>query len=224
MEDSMRFRNRSEAGRLLASRLGSYADRSDLLTLALPRGGVPVANEIARALGAPLDVFVVCKLVSPEHAGVAIGAAASGGVRFVNQPMVEKLRVSELSIQRLADEAERELARLETVYRGDRRPLDVRGRTAIVVDDGIATGATMRAAVLALQQLQPERIVVAVPVAPASTAEDLRQRVEEVVCLNVPDEEFTGLGIWYDDFTQPSEDDVRRMLGQRVMQAKRTGA
>jgi putative phosphoribosyl transferase len=219
----MRFKDRFEAGRSLARQLASYANQPNVLVLALPRGGVPVGIEIARALGAPLDVFVVCKLMAPEEPTLAIGAVASGGVRFVNQPAVKELRISELTIQRMAEEAHQELLRQEGVYMGGRAPLGARGRTVIVADDGIATGSTMRAAVLALQQQQPERIVVAVPVAPAHTAEHLRQQVDELVCLNAPDQQFDAVAVWYEAYGAPTEEDVRRMLAQRDAEVKRAG-
>jgi putative phosphoribosyl transferase len=220
----MRFTDRFEAGRQLAGRLGAYAKRRDVLVLALPRGGVPVGLEIARALEAPLDVFVVRKLVPPEDPALAIGAVASGGVQFVNQPAVQELRVSELTIQRLAEEARQELRRMEETYRGGRAPISVRDRTVIVADDGIATGSTMRAAVLALQQLQPKAIVVAVPVAPATTVEYLRERVEELVCLNTPAEDVSKISVWYDEYGQPTEEEVEQMLAQRALDTRRPGS
>jgi len=169
-----RFRDRREAGRLLAQKLAAYANRPDVLVLALPRGGVPVAYEVARALGAPLDVFVVRKLGVPGYEELAMGAVATGGARVLNEQIVRDLHIPEYVIDRIEAEQREELARRERVYRGGRPPLQVSGRTAIVADDGLATGATMRAAVKALRQLQPERIIVAVPTA---FARDLR-RVE----------------------------------------------
>jgi putative phosphoribosyl transferase len=216
----MRFKDRAEAGRQLADRLGSYARRREVLVLALPRGGVPVGLAIARALGAPLDVFVVCKLVPPEHPGETIGAAASGGVRFVHQPAVERLRVSEFTIQRIAEEAERELRRLEETYRGGLPPISVRDRDVVLVDDGVATGSTMKAAVLALRQLQPARLVAAVPVAPALAAEDLRQRVDELICLNTSEQDFSTVSAWYDAYGSPTEEEVRRMMVEHAGEAR----
>ena len=167
-----RFRDRNEAGRRLAEKLRAYANRPDVLVLALPRGGVPVAYEIARALGAPLDVFVVRKLGVPGYEELAMGAVATGGVRVLNDQLVQRLRIPEYVIEAAATREQQELARRERLYRGGRPPPEVRGRTVILVDDGLATGATMRAAIMALRKLQPARIVVAVPTASSG---DLRR-------------------------------------------------
>ena len=208
-----RFRDRREAGRLLAQKLAAYANRPDVVVLALPRGGVPVAYEVARALGAPLDVFVVRKLGVPGHEELAMGAVATGGARVLNEQIVRELHIPEYVIDRIEAEQREELARRERVYRGGRPPLQVSGRTAIVADDGLATGATMRAAVKALRQLQPERIIVAVPTASPETCEELKAEVDEVVCAITP-EPFYAVGYWYDNFTQATDQEVRELLAE----------
>jgi len=212
--DAERFRNRNEAGRQLAEKLKAYADRPDVLVLALPRGGVPVAYEVARALGVPLDVFVVRKLGIPGHEELAMGAVATGGVRVLNDQIVQRLGIPEYVIDAVAAREEQELARRERLYRGNRPPPDVRGRTVILVDDGLATGATMRAAVMALRQLQPARIVVAVPTASSETREELRPEVDDIVCAITP-EPFLAVGHWYEDFSQTTDDEVRHLLARR---------
>jgi predicted phosphoribosyltransferase len=176
------FRDRRQAGRLLGARLAAYANRSDVLVLALPRGGVPVAYEVARALNAPLDVFLVRKLGVPGYEELAMGAVATGGVRVLNEQVVNGLHIPNYMIDAVAAQEEQELARRERLYRGGRPPADVRGRTVILVDDGLATGATMHAAIEALRQRQPARMVVAVPTAAAETCEELRAEVDEVIC------------------------------------------
>jgi predicted phosphoribosyltransferase len=206
-----RFRNRREAGRLLAGKLAAYANRPDGLVLALPRGGVPVAYEVARALGAPLDVFLVRKLGLPGHQELAMGAVATGGVRVINKLVVRALRIPPELIDTVAAREEEELARQERLYRGDRPPPDIRGRTVILVDDGLATGATMLAAVKALRQQQPARIVVAAPVASRQTCEQLQPEVDDIVCAVTP-EPFYAVGLWYEDFSQTSDEEVRDLL------------
>jgi predicted phosphoribosyltransferase len=208
-----RFRSRSDAGRLLAAQLGAYANRPDVIVLALPRGGVPVAYEVARALGAPLDVFLVRKLGVPGHEEFALGAIATGGVRVINQNVVRELRISPDMIDGVAAAEEQELQRRERLYRGDRPPPDVRGRTVILVDDGLATGATMQAAVKALRQEGARRIVVAVPIAPPDTCEQLREAVDEIICAVTP-EPFHAVGLWYEDFSQTTDDEVRDLLAR----------
>jgi erythromycin esterase-like protein/predicted phosphoribosyltransferase len=208
------FRNRNEAGRLLAKRLTAYANRPDVLVLALPRGGVPVAYEVARALGAPLDVFVVRKLGVPGHEELAMGAVATGGVRILNDQIVQRLRIPEYIIDAVAAREQPELVRRERLYRGGRPPPDVRGRTVILVDDGLATGATMRAAIMALRQLQPARIVVAIPTASPETCEELKAEVDEVVCAITP-ELFLAVGHWYEDFPRTTDEEVRDLLARR---------
>lgn len=210
-----RFRDRREAGRLLAAKLPAYAHRPDVLVLALPRGGVPVAYEVARALGAPLDVFLVRKLGVPGQEELAMGAVASGGVRVLNDDIVTALRIPERVIDAIAAREQPELARRERLYRGNRPPPDVRGRTVILVDDGLATGATMAAAVKALRQQHPARIVVAVPIASPDTCEQLSTEVDEVVCAAMP-HPFHAVGLWYEDFSQTTDDEVRELLARRT--------
>src|SRR5918992_1184701 len=209
----MRFRDRAHAGKVLAERLEGYAGRPRLLVLGLPRGGVPVAFEVAQALDAPLDVFVVGKLGVPGHEELAMGALTSGGVRVLNDDAVQGLGIDEAAIARAAAAEGTELERRERAYRGDRGPIDVAGRTVILVDDGLATGSTMRAAVHAVRALGPERLVVAVPVAARQTCEQLRAEVDELVCADTP-EPFHAVGLWYDDFTQTSDDQVRDLLAR----------
>ena len=205
------FRDRSEAGRLLAEQLPAYAGRPDVIVLGLPRGGVPVAYEVARALGAPLDVFVVRKLGLPGHEEFAMGAIASGGVRVLNESVMRQLFIPQDVIEEVSRRELRELERRERLYRSGRQPLDATGRTAILVDDGLATGSTMRAAAAALRELRPAAIVVAVPVAAAETCDEFRAEVDEVVCAVTP-RPFRAVGIWYDDFSQTSDEEVRELL------------
>jgi len=207
----MLFRDRTEAGRALASRLLAYANQPDVLVLALPRGGVPVANEVAEALGAPLDVFLVRKLGVPGQEELAMGAIASGGMRVLNQEVIDALGIPGAVIDAVAADEHQELERRERAYRDDRPAPEVHGHTVILVDDGLATGSTMRAAVAALRQLQPERIVVAVPVAAPSTVEQLQMEVDELVCVATP-EPFLAVGRWYDDFSQTRDDEIRLLL------------
>jgi predicted phosphoribosyltransferase len=206
-----RFRNRTDAGRQLAEKLAAYADRPDVLVLALPRGGVPVGFEVARALGAPLDVFLVRKLGVPGYEELAMGAVATGGVRVLNDEIVRGLGISEREIDAVVARELQELARRGRLYRGDRPPPDVAGRTVILVDDGLATGATMRAAVAALRRQQQARIVIAVPTASADTSEALKAEADDVVCAITP-EPFFAVGHWYEDFTQTTDDEVRDLL------------
>jgi predicted phosphoribosyltransferase len=207
----MFFRDRRDAGQKLASRLAAYADRPDVLVLALPRGGVPVAYEIAQTLHAPLDVFVVRKLGLPGHEEFAMGAVATGGVRVLNWDVVEQLNIPSNVIDAVTQGEQRELERRERAYRGVRPAPDVRGKIVILVDDGLATGSTMRAAVEALRQQQPARVVVAVPVASRETCAELRHEADEVVCLVTP-EPFYAVGLWYQDFSQTTDDEVRALL------------
>jgi putative phosphoribosyl transferase len=205
--------NRIEAGRLLADALQFYAGGSDVLILALPRGGVPVAFEVARKLNVPLDLMLVRKLGVPGQRELAMGALASGGSKVMNQELVESLRLSEATLQAVINEEEQELERRERAYRGNRPPPDVQDRRVILVDDGLATGATMRVAIAALRQQQPARIIVAIPVAPSSTVEKLRQEADEVFCLATP-EPFFAISRWYVDFSQTSDEEVRDLLDQ----------
>jgi putative phosphoribosyl transferase len=209
----MFFRDRFDAGRQLAQRLMDYAGHPDVLVLALPRGGVPVAFEVARALHAPLDVFLVRKLGLPGHEELAMGAIASGGVRVLNEDLVRTLRIPEREIEMVTAQERRELQRREGEYRGDRPAPDVRGRVVILVDDGLATGSTMRAAVAALRRRHPARVIVAVPVGAAETCEDFGADADEVICARTP-EPFYAVGLWYGDFAQTSDGEVRELLEQ----------
>jgi predicted phosphoribosyltransferase len=208
-----RFRDRREAGARLAAHLGAYEGRPDVVVFALPRGGVPVASEVARALRAPLDVFLVRKLGVPFHRELAMGAIASGGVRVLNTAILEALGIPIEAVDAVAREEEAELARRESLYRGDRAAADVRGKVVILVDDGLATGATMRAAVTALRRLGPARIVVAVPTASAEACTEMADAADEVVCAETP-EPFLAVGASYEDFSETTDDDVRRLLTQ----------
>ena len=211
-----RFRDRREAGRLLGERLSAYAGRDDVVVLALPRGGVPVGYEVARSLGAVLDVFVVRKLGVPGHEELALGAVASGVVRVLNDDVVAALGLSEGEIESIAERELAELERQEHAYRGDRPPLALQGKVAILVDDGLATGATMRAAVLAVHGFEPQSVVVAVPVAAEQTCDEFRGEVDEVVCVYTP-EEFYAVGLWYEDFEQTSDEEVRELLQEAAL-------
>jgi predicted phosphoribosyltransferase len=214
------FPDRTEAGRLLAARLEKYAGKPDVIVLALPRGGVPVAYEVARALHAPLDVFVVRKLGIPGHEELAMGAVATGGVRVLNDQAVRGLSIPNYVIDAVADWELRELERRERVYRGDRPPPEVRGKTVILVDDGLATGSTMLAAVRAMRQHGPARIVVAAPVASPDTCELLKGSVDEVVCAATP-EPFYAVGLWYRDFSQTTDEEVRELLTRSAAETER---
>ena len=209
----MLFRDRSDAGRRLARRLERYAGRADVVVLALPRGGVPVGFEIARALKAPLDVFLVRKLGVPGQEELAMGALASGGVRVINESLVRRLGIPAAMIEEVAAKEERELARRERVYRGSNPPLPVAGRTVILVDDGLATGASLQAAAKASRQQDPARIVAAVPVGAAETCAEFRNIVDEMVCAETP-EPFWAVGNWYDDFSQTTDEEVRSLLAR----------
>jgi predicted phosphoribosyltransferase len=206
-----RFRNRTDAGRRLAEKLAAYANRPDVLVLGLPRGGVPVGFEVARALGAPLDVFPVRKLGVPGYEELAMGAVATGGVRVLNDEIVGGLGISEHEIDAAVARELEELARREQLFRGDRLPPDIEGRTVILVDDGLATGATMRAAIQALRQQHPAYIVVAVPTASPDTCEALKAEADDVICAMTP-EPFFAVGHWYEDFTQTTDEEVRDFL------------
>ena len=207
----MRFRDRAHAGQLLAAELGEYAGRDDVVVLALPRGGVPVAFEVARSLRAPLDVFPVRKLGVPGHEELTVGAIGLGGVRVTNPLVVAEAQISEDQLDAIAELESRELLRQERLYRGERPPLELRGRTVILVDDGLATGASMRAAAVAAAAQEPREVVVAVPVAAESTVRELRQEVDRVFCLLTPPR-FLAVGAWYEDFGPVDDDEVRRLL------------
>jgi putative phosphoribosyl transferase len=208
-----RFRDRSDAGRQLAERLAGYAGRSDVVVLALPRGGAPVAFEVAQALGAPLEVFVVRKLGVPGHEELAFGAVATGGARVLNDEVVARLGIGAETIERITDVQREEVERREQSYRDNRPPPRLDGNTVVLVDDGLATGATMRAAVAAVRQHQPGRVIVAVPTGSPDTCRELERDADEVVCLINPDP-FLAVGFWYDDFSQTSDEEVRELLAR----------
>jgi predicted phosphoribosyltransferase len=205
------FRDRADAGRVLARRLTHFRDRADVVVLGLPRGGVPVAAEVAKALHAPLDVFLVRKLGVPGHPELAMGAIASGGVLVTNEDVVQGLGVGRDTVEQVAETEGEELLRRERAYRDARPPAEVSGRTAILVDDGLATGASMRAAIEALRQLRPARLVVAVPAAPEPLCEVLSAEVDDMVCARTP-EPFVAVGAAYVDFRQTGDDEVRELL------------
>lgn len=207
----MPFADRVDAGEKLAGRLRRYAGRSDVIVLGLPRGGVPVAAVVAGALGAPLDVFTVRKLGVPGHHEVAMGAIASGGARVLNHQLIAELGLREADLNAVVAREEQELARRERVYRHGRPPLQVADRVVILVDDGLATGSTMRAAVQAIRALGPARVVVAVPVASAEVCAQLRQFADDVICARVP-RRFYAVGQWYVDFSETSDAEVSRLL------------
>jgi putative phosphoribosyl transferase len=206
-----RFRDRIDAGRRLAEALSKYAGLPDLLVLALPRGGVAVGAEVARRLGAPLDAILVRKLGVPGQEELAMGAIASGGVRILSEDVIGTLGISDRDIAAVAAAETDELDRRERAYRGARGPANVAGRTVILVDDGLATGSTMRAAAAAIRSQGPRRLVVAVPVAPAATCEELRNEVDDVVCARTP-EPFRSVGEWYENFEPTSDEEVRQLL------------
>lgn len=205
------FRDRAEAGRSLAGMLSDLSGRDDVMVLGIPRGGVPVAYEVAKALRAPLDVIVVRKLGFPGAEELAMGAIASGGVRVLNTEVLREAPVPQRTIDRVAARELKELERRERVYRGDRPAVDPRGRTVVVVDDGLATGSTMRAAVAALRQSQAASIIVAVPVGATSTCRRLARIADRLVCM-IASDDFVAVGVWYEDFTPTTDDEVRRLL------------
>jgi len=210
---SLPFRDRRDAGRQLASNLGTYKNKDDVIVLALPRGGVPVAYEVSKELGAPLDVFVVRKLGVPGHEELAMGAIASGGVLVVNESIVRSLGISRTIIDRVAAREQEELAAREREYRGGHSMPDVRGRTVILVDDGLATGSTMRAAITAVRKQHPACVIVAVPVAAPTTCDELSREVDQILCLETP-EPFYAVGSWYENFSQTSTEEIRELLEQ----------
>ncbi len=210
------FRDRFDAGEVLAGRLREYAGRADVIVLALPRGGVPVGYVVARELGAPLDVFVVRKLGTPGQPELAMGAIASGGVRVLNHDVVQSLGIPEWAIEEVAEQEQAELERRERQYRGERPPLQARGKTVILVDDGLATGSSMRAAAAALRQQGAAKILVAVPVAARATCDQLRDEGHDVVCATTP-EPFFAVGQWYKDFSQTSDEEVRELLERAIV-------
>lgn len=221
MRSTPLFRDRADAGRKLAAALKHYVNEPNLLVLALPRGGVPVAFEVAEALNAPLDVFMVRKLGVPGYEELAMGAIASGDIIVLNDRLVEQLGATQEMIERAVEREQRELDRRERAYRGDRLRPEVGDRTVILVDDGLATGATMRAAAAALRQQNPKRLVVAVPVAAPETCDDFRDEVDDIVCAITP-EPFYAVGAWYADFSQTTDEEVRELLQLAGQSARRT--
>jgi predicted phosphoribosyltransferase len=207
----LRYRDRTEAGKVLAERLAGYADEPDRLVLALPRGGVPVAFVVARALDAPLDVFLVRKLGVPGREELAMGAIASGGVRFLNKDVVRTHGIASGVIAEVVAAEQDELQRRRRAYHGDRPAPEVRGRTVILIDDGLATGSSMRSAIAALRRQGPRRLVVAVPVAAPETCAELRSKVDDLICARTP-EPFHAVSFWYDDFSQTTDEEVRELL------------
>ncbi len=207
------FRDRFEAGKLLATRLTQYSDRTDVHVSALPRGGLPVAFEIAQAIHAPLDIFLVRKLGVPGHEELAMGAIATGNVRLLQTDIVEAFGISSQIIDAATEEGFQELARRERAYRGSRPEPVVRGKTIILVDDGLATGSTMQVAVAALKEKQPKRMIVAVPVAAPEACNELKDEVDEIICLETPPS-FSAVGLWYDDFSQVTDREVRELLAR----------
>jgi putative phosphoribosyl transferase len=212
------FADRRGAGAVLAERLRQFAGRRDVVVLALPTGGVPVGYEVARGLGAPLDVFVVRKLGLPSHPELAMGAIVSGGVRVLNEDVLESVAVSQAAIDAVTRTEQLELERRERAYRDGRPLVPIEGRVVILVDDGLATGSTMRAAVLAIRRLHPARVVVAVPVGAWQTCQDLREVADEVACALTP-EPFRAVGLWYADFSQTTDAEVRQLLAAAVSRA-----
>jgi putative phosphoribosyl transferase len=210
---TVRLHNRIEAGQLLASKLSNYADRSDVLVLALPRGGVPVAFEIAVKLHLPLDICLVRKLGVPGHKELAMGAIANEDIIAINRDVVDWLKIPQQAIERVAEKEKEELARRDRVYRGNRPFPTIRDRTIILVDDGIATGATLRAAILTLQQQQPKKIIVAAPIAPPSVYQSLSDEVDKVVCLLQPDP-LNSISLWYENFPQTTDKEVCDLLAK----------
>lgn len=206
-----RFVDRMEAGKQLAEALAGYRDRPDLLVLALPRGGVPVAAEVARSLDAPLDLMMVRKLGVPWHRELAMGAVATGGVRVLNEEVLTGLGITPEELDAVTRVERQELERRQRAYRGDRADPEIEGRTVIIVDDGLATGSTMRAALTAVKEQRPNQVVVAVPVAPRETCEELEAQADEVICLQAPDP-FMAIGLWYESFPPVSDDEVRESL------------
>lgn len=210
------FRDRREAGQFLAEKLTDYANRSDVIVLALPRGGVPVAYEVANRLNAPLDIFVVRKLGVPGQEELAMGAIASGGVRVLNPDVLSNIRIHEAIIDRISEFETSELKRRERLYRGNGRPLEVKGKTVIIVDDGLATGSSMRAAVKALRQRQPKMIIVAVPVGARETCDSFENEVDTMAVCAVMPEPFMAVGLWYRNFSQTTDEEVRELLARAL--------
>jgi putative phosphoribosyl transferase len=209
----MLFQNRTEAGRVLAQSLAAYADREDVVVLALPRGGVPVGYEVAQALDAPLDVFLVRKLGVPGREELALGAVASGGIYVLNEDVIEALGISRETISEIAGQQKRELEQRERAYRDDRPPPAVAGQVVILVDDGLATGSTMRAALAALRRQSPAKVIVAVPVGAPETCAEFQHEADETICVRTPDP-FWSVGTWYRDFSQTTDREVHQLLAR----------
>jgi putative phosphoribosyl transferase len=214
------FADRRDAGVELAAQLRAYEGRDDVVVLALPRGGVPVAFEVARAIGAPLDIFLVRKLGTPNHPELAMGAIASGNVRILNNEVVHYYNVPAAAIDEITREEQAELERREQVYRADRTPLDLHGRTVLLIDDGLATGSTMRAAVQAVRRHDPARVVVAVPVGSAETCREFAKIADDIVCARAP-EYFSAVGQWYRDFSQTTDAEVSELLREHAENVER---
>lgn len=219
----MIFDDRVDAGRKLAEKLRAYANRDNVVVLGIPRGGVPVAFVVAESLNAPLDVFLSRKLGVPGQEELAFGAVATGGVRVLDRELIEAVGVSKVEIEEITRKVRAELERRERIFRGDRPPLDVKGKVAILIDDGIATGSSMRAAINALRQHNPARIVVAIPVAPFSTCRRLESEVDELVCVDMP-ESFYAIGQFYADFSQVADDEVTRLIHRAAERPSHKGA
>ncbi|MCF4967218.1 phosphoribosyltransferase [Nostoc sp. CMAA1605] len=215
----MLFKDRKAAGQVLASKLLDYANCPDVLVLALPRGGVPVAFEVAQALKVPLDVLVVRKLGVPDNPELAMGAIASGGVRIINQQVIDDIKITNEIIARVAAQEQRELERRESIYRGEEPFPELTGRKVILVDDGLATGATMWAAVIAVRQKSPQEIVIAVPVAAPETYQQLLPKVEKIVCISTPSK-FYSVGMWYEDFPQTTDAEVHELLKKSIVNSQ----
>lgn len=209
----MQFKNRTEAGKQLAEKLKHYQNHPNALVLALPRGGVPVAWEVVRALHLPLDLFLVRKLGMPGHEELALGAIATGGVRVLNQALIQSLHFTERELDTIAQAEQQELERRQWAYRGSRPLPKIRGQIILLIDDGLATGASMRVAVLALRRQQPARIVVGVPIAAPEVCDEFRDEVDEIVCVATP-EPFMAVGLWYQDFAQVTDEEVRALMAR----------
>lgn len=219
------FSNRIEAGRILASRLGEYANRSDVIILALPRGGVPVAFEVARALDAPMDVFIVRKLGVPGQEEFGFGALASGGITIFNESLIRALKMPDSMIQKVVEREQKELERRENLYRANRPPLNLKGKTVIIVDDGLATGATVRAAIAAVRTKQPKQIIVAAPVASRETCGEIERKSDDLCICAMTPEPFYGVGMWYRNFEQTTDAEVIEILaGARNIKAESLAA
>jgi predicted phosphoribosyltransferase len=213
------FHDRSHAGRKLAEKLTAYRDRRNVIVLALPRGGVPVACEVALALNAPVDIFIVRKLGVPGQEELALGAIASGGIRILNDEIIHQLNIPQRVIEAITQQELQELERRERAYRGNRPPLEVRDHIVILIDDGLATGASMRAAVKGLRTRNPRWLVVAVPTAASEICEEFERIADEMICATTP-EPFYGVGMWYEDFSQTTDEEVQKILEKTARQVQ----